>query len=287
MSSKKFGLGKGLGALLPNTIDEEINRNSITIDINLIKPNVNQPRKFIDEDKIKDLAASINEYGIIQPIILRKIQDTYEIIAGERRWRAARYIGLREVPAVIMDISDDKILEISLIENIQRDDLNPIEEANAYKKLIEDLKVTQEELSKKLGRSRVAITNSIRLLKLDEVVQQYIKDGLITEGHGRALAGIDDKKTQVEYAQKIINEELSVRQAESLVKILHEKPKEKRVLNTKNETNDIYINEIISSLESKFGTKISIKDNNDKGKIMIEYYTKEDLNRILDIISIE
>lgn len=286
MSTKKFGLGKGLGALLPNNTEEEMNKSSITIDINLIKPNTSQPRKSMDEGKIKDLAASIREYGIIQPVVLRKINDTYEIIAGERRWRAARQIGLKEIPAIIMDISDDKILEISLIENIQRDDLNPIEEANAYKKLIEDLHVTQEELSEKLGKSRVSITNSIRLLKLNDSVQQYIKDGLLSEGHGRALAGIDNKDLQVAYAQKAIKEGLSVRQAESLVKQSNEEPKEKNVSKKIKETDDIYINEIISSLENKFGTKISIKENNDRGKIMIEYYTKEDLNRIIDIISI-
>jgi len=286
LSTKKFGLGKGLGALLPNNTEEEMNKSSITIDINLIKPNTSQPRKSMDEGKIKDLAASIREYGIIQPVVLRKINDTYEIIAGERRWRAARQIGLKEIPAIIMDISDDKILEISLIENIQRDDLNPIEEANAYKKLIEDLHVTQEELSEKLGKSRVSITNSIRLLKLNDSVQQYIKDGLLSEGHGRALAGIDNKDLQVAYAQKAIKEGLSVRQAESLVKQSNEEPKEKNVSKKIKETDDIYINEIISSLENKFGTKISIKENNDRGKIMIEYYTKEDLNRIIDIISI-
>ncbi len=287
MSSKKFGLGKGLGALLPNNIEDDTNKDSITIDINLIRPNSNQPRKSIDESKIKDLAASIKEYGIIQPIVLRKIDDTYEIIAGERRWRAARQIGLRDIPAIIMNVTDNKILEISLIENIQRDDLNPIEEANAYKKLIEDLEVTQEELSEKLGKSRVSITNSIRLLKLNEVVQQYIKDGLISEGHGRALAGIDDISLQLTYAQRIIKEGLSVRQAESLVKTLNEESKEKIERKKEKATNSIYINEIIDLLENKFGTKISIKENNDKGKIMIEYYTKEDLNRILDIINAE
>ncbi|MCL2322345.1 MAG: ParB/RepB/Spo0J family partition protein [Oscillospiraceae bacterium] len=286
MPSKKFGLGKGLGALLPSNVEENTNKDSITIDINLIKPNANQPRKSMDESKIRELAASIKEYGIIQPVVLRKLDDTYEIIAGERRWRAAMQIGLREIPAVIMDVSEDKILQISLIENIQRDDLNPIEEAGAYKKLIEDLNVTQEELSEKLGKSRVAITNSMRLLKLDETIQQYIRDDLISEGHGRSLAGIEDKAVQVDYAKKIIKEGLNVRQAENLVKSLNEESNEKTERKKTKPNNDIYISEIINSLENKFGTKISIKDNNDRGKIMIEYYTKEDLNRILDIINL-
>ncbi len=287
MSSKKFGLGKGINALIPMKIEEEERESNITVDINLIKPNINQPRKAIDETKIKDLAVSIKEYGIIQPIILRKIDNTYEIIAGERRWRAARHLGLREVPAIIMDISDDKVLEVSLIENIQRDDLNPIEEASAFKKLIDDLNVTQEELSERLGKSRASITNSMRLLKLNDEVQQYLMEGAISEGHGRALLGIEDKDLQLNCAKKIIIEGLSVRNTEDMVKKINTDSPEKAKRKKSNNENSIFIDEIIKSLESKFGTKISIKENNDRGKITIEFYTKEDLNRILDIIQVE
>ncbi|HEY5575396.1 MAG TPA: ParB/RepB/Spo0J family partition protein, partial [Clostridiaceae bacterium] len=199
--SKKFGLGKGLGALIPEEEAQEeqkTDRNSSSaanlVSINLIKPNAGQPRKAFDEEKIQQLSESIKEHGIIQPILLKKDGDTYSIIAGERRWRAAKAAGLKEVPVIIMDIDEKGVLEISLIENIQRQDLNPIEEAWAFRKLIEDFAFTQEELGRRLGKSRTALSNTMRLLNLDARVQEYLIDGVITEGHGRAILALEDKE---------------------------------------------------------------------------------------------
>ena len=206
--SKKFGLGKGLNALIPedtNLKTEIIKKQKESlkenlIDINLIRSNQDQPRKTFDDEKIIELSESIKHHGIIQPIILRKEEENYVIVAGERRWRAAKMAGIKEVPAQIMDLTDKQVLEISLIENIQRQDLNAIEEAMAYKKLIADFNLTQEELSKRIGKSRVVITNTIRLLNLSEDVQQYLIEGVISEGHARTLLGVSDKKSQYELA---------------------------------------------------------------------------------------
>jgi ParB family chromosome partitioning protein len=279
--SKKFGLGKGLGALIPeDDILEE--KNTITnIEMNLIKANEDQPRKNFDEEKIEQLAESIKEHGVVQPIVLKKDNDTYIIVAGERRWRAAKSIGLKEIPAIVMDLTDKQVLEISLIENIQREDLNPIEEALAYKKLIEEFNLTQEELSKRIGKSRTAVTNVLRLLNLDERVQEYIIDGVITEGHGRALLSVTDKDTQFIIAQTIIDESLNVRDTEKLIKNLG---KEKKNLNKEKE--NIYHSDIRSKLETYFGTKVSLVNKKNKGKIEIEFYSEEDLQRILDILNI-
>ena len=230
--SKKFGLGKGLNALIPeDTVilepkkgkDKNDDNGYSLIDINLIKSNESQPRKLFDDEKIMELAESIKSNGIIQPLILRKDKDEYIIVAGERRWRAAKYIGIKEIPAVIMDLTEKQILEISLIENIQREDLNSIEEAIAYKKLITDFDLTQEQLSKRIGKSRVAITNTMRLLNLSEDVQQYIIEGVISEGHGRALLAITDSKLQCELAQNVIDDKLSVRELEFLIRKLKTK----------------------------------------------------------------
>lgn len=280
--TKKGGLGKGLGALISvNNTDEISNNDSIiTIPINLIKPNEEQPRKNFDNDKIAQLAESIKEHGIIQPLILKKDEDTYIIIAGERRWRAAKSIGLKEVPAVIMNLSDKDVLEVSLIENIQREDLNPIEEAIAYKKLLEDFNLTQEELGKKVGKSRTVITNCIRLLNLDNRVQSYLIDGVISEGHARILLSLSDKELQYIISQKIIDEQLSVRETERVIKNLNnKKPKIEN-----NNDNNSYILDIKNRLENLFGTKVLLKNKNNKGKIEIEYYSNEDLQRILEIL---
>lgn len=283
--NKKFGLGKGLGALLP---EEEVDaEGSISkIDINLIKANETQPRRYFDEEKIAQLAQSIKEHGVVQPIVLKKEGSTYTIVAGERRWRAAKLVGLREIPAVIMELDDKQILEISLIENLQREDLNPIEEAIAYKRLIDEFNMTQEELGTKVGKSRTAVTNSMRLLNLDGRVQNYLIEGVISEGHGRALLGLEDKELQYATAQKIIDEALSVRQTEELIRnaakgAAEKKEKEKTV------KSNPYLNDIKYKLESHFGTKVQLtsKDNN-KGKIEIEYYSEEDLNRILEILNL-
>ncbi len=282
--SKKFSLGKGLGALIP---EESINKeksDNLLVPLNKIKSNSEQPRKNFDADKIVELAESIKHHGIIQPLILKKVQDEYIIVAGERRWRAAKSLGLKEVPAIIMDLSDKQVLEISLIENIQRQDLNPIEEAMAYKKLLSDFKLTQEELSKRIGKSRTAITNSMRLINLDERVQVYLIEGVISEGHGRALLAIADGDIQYELSQRVIDEKLSVREIERIVKNLltdNDKSKEK----TTKELNSYY-RDIRDRLQEYFGTKVNLSNKKNRGKIEIEYYSEEDLQRILDIINL-
>lgn len=287
--AKKFGLGKGLNALIP---DEELDEKEVVanngineIDINLIKPNKEQPRKNFDAEKIAELANSIKEHGVIQPIILKQEDNNiYTIIAGERRWRAARLLSLKKIPAIIMNLDDKKLLEVSLIENIQREDLNPIEEALAYKKLLVEFNLTQEELSKKISKSRTAITNTIRLLNLDERVQEYLIDGVISEGHGRAILSLDDNEKQYEVAQNIIDNNLSVRETEKLIKDLSNYivKEEKKI-----EKKDIYIDEIKNKLESLFVTKVEIKNSkNDKGKIEIKYNSKEDLQRIIDLFGL-
>ena len=282
---KKHGLGRGLGSLIPEqeekVVEEE--KKSILIDINSIRPNSEQPRKAFDEEKILALSESIKQYGIIQPLVLNKIDDNYIIVAGERRWRAAKKAGITEVPAVIMNLSDKEILEISLIENIQRQDLNPIEEAIAYKKLMEEFSLTQEELSTRIGKSRTAITNTMRLMNLDSRVQEYIIDGVLSEGHGRALLGIVDKELQYKMAQKVIDEKLSVRQLEAIVKQLG---KTKISKEKKEEAYNPYYKDIENRFESLLGTKVNIDAKKNKGKIEIEYYSEDDLQRIIDILKI-
>ncbi|GAA0745672.1 ParB/RepB/Spo0J family partition protein [Clostridium oceanicum] len=280
--NKKFGLGKGLGALIPD--EEKINKDSINkIPINLIKANKDQPRKKFDEEKIIQLSHSIKNHGIIQPLVLKKEKNIYTIIAGERRWRAAKLANVKDVPAVIMDLNDKSILEISLIENIQRQDLNCIEEAQAYKKLIEDFNITQEQLSSTIGKSRTAIANCMRLLNLDDRVQNYLIDGVITEGHGRALLSLKDYDLQYKLAQAIIDNKLSVRETENLIK--NSSKTRNKTEDKKDEMKPYYI-DIRNKLESLFGTKVKLQNKKDKGKIEIEYYSSEDLQRILDILSI-
>ncbi len=281
--NKKFGLGKGLGALIREEETTEENSSVLKISMNLIKANKDQPRKSFDPEKISELAQSIKEHGVIQPIILNKEEDTYVVIAGERRFRAAKSIGLKEIPAIIMNIDDKEVLEISLIENIQREDLNPIEEAIAYKKLLIDFNLTQEEISKKVSKSRTAITNCMRLLNLDERVQDYLIDGVISEGHGRAILGLNDKETQYEIAQMVIDDSLNVRQTEKLVKNVENEKKERVI----EKQNDIYYKDIMNKLENRFGTKVFINSKNkNKGKIEIEYYSEEDFERILEVFNI-
>lgn len=279
--NKKFGLGKGLGALIPEEEITSENSEILKVSMNLIKANENQPRKAFDEEKIESLSESIKEHGVVQPIVLRKEDDTFIIVAGERRWRASKLAGLKEIPAVVMDLTDKQVLEISLIENIQREDLNPIEEAAAYKKLISEFEFTQEELSKRIGKSRTAVTNCLRLLNLDSRVQEYLIDGVISEGHGRALLAIDDKDVQFRIAQTIIDDSLNVRDTEKLIRNLGKVKADKK----ENEPN-IYYNDIKDKLEGYFGTKVSLISKKNKGKIEIEYYSEEDLQRILDILSV-
>lgn len=283
--AKKFTLGKGLSALIPE--EENVEESSkMLISINKIKSDEEQPRKLFDSEKIAELAESIKTHGIIQPLILRKhMEDQYIIVAGERRWRAAKMAGLKEVPVVIMELTDRDILEVSLIENIQRQDLNPIEEAIAYRKLLNDFNITQEELSKRIGKSRVAIANTIRLTNLDDRVQQYIIESIITEGHGRTLLTISDKQKQYELAQQIIDEKLSVRELERLIKSLTEEEEKEKVI-WSSDLNPYY-KEITNQLQNYFGTKVNISNKKNKGKIEIEYYSEEDLQRILDIMNMQ
>lgn len=285
--SKKFGLGKGLGALIPEEIEKkeikEGKKDSLMIPLNKIKTYSEQPRKFFDNENIAELAESIKNHGIIQPILLRKNKSNYIIVAGERRFRAAKMLGLKEVPAIIKDLTENEVLEISLIENIQREDLNPIEEAIAYKKLLQEFNLTQQELSSRIGKSRVAITNTMRLLKLDERVQQYLIENVISEAHGRVLLSLENNDLQYEFAQKVIDNKLSVRDLERSIKLFLEnsnKPKkESKVVNP-------YVKDVQNKLQDYFGTKVIIDDKNQKGKIAIEYYSEEDLNRILELINI-
>lgn len=278
--NKKSALGKGLGALIPNDDKPSKEEGKMLIPLNLIKSNEEQPRKSFDDEKILELSQSIKEHGIIQPILVNKKGDSYIIVAGERRWRAAKFLKLKEVPAIIMELSDKEVLEVSLIENIQRQDLNPIEEAIAYRRLLTDFKLTQEELSKRIGKSRVSITNTIRLNNLCDTVKQYLIDEVITEGHGRVLLAIEDAKLQAEIAQKVIDESMSVRELERLVKNINPiKAENKREINP-------YYKDITEKLQDYLGTKVNISNKNNKGKIEIEYYSDEDLQRILEIINL-
>lgn len=288
--SKKFGLGKGLGALIPEDVEKietkEEKKDSLLVSLNKIKTYSEQPRKFFDNENIAELAESIKNHGIIQPILLRKSGKDYIIVAGERRFRAAKMAGLSEVPAIIKELSEKEVLEISLIENIQREDLNPIEEAIAYKKLIKEFSLTQQELSNRIGKSRVAITNTMRLLKLDERVQQYLIENVISEAHGRVLLSLENNDLQYEFAQKVIDNNLSVKELERSIKVFLENLSKPEKVKEEKEEN-IYYKDMQNKLQDYFGTKVNIDANkNNKGKIAIEYYSEEDLNRILELINI-
>ena len=275
-------LGKGLSALIPE-INEEIDKKDIVqIKLSNIRPNKNQPRKEFDEDRIKALSDSIKNVGVLQPIVLKPIEDNnYMIIAGERRYRASILAGKEEIPAIIKDIPIKDITEIALIENLQREDLNSIEEALAYKNLIEDYKVTQEELSEAVGKSRPYITNTLRLLNLQNKIIKMIENGNITAGHGKALLRIEDKEKQLEVAMRIVEEGLSVRTVENIAKKIIEN-KEKRKIEKKEK--DIYIIDAEEKLSNIFGTKVNISMNNKKGKIEISYNNEDELNDILSMI---
>lgn len=288
---KKRGLGKGLEALIPDlisldTIEESSHENRIQmLETDKIYPNPNQPRKYFDEDGIVDLSNSIKVHGIIQPIIVAKDGGRYIIIAGERRWRAAKHIDLEEVPCIVKNYTGKQLLEVALIENLQRRDLNPIEEAQAYRYLINQYKVTQEGLSEALGKSRSYIANILRLLKLDKRVIDLIVKGQISAGHGRAIISIEPGENQYKLAEKIIDEGLSVRQVEQLVKELTNPIKSPPHRQNKYKAKDVFIIEIEESLKSLLGTKVSIVKGAKKGKIEIEYYNDEDLERILGLLS--
>jgi ParB family chromosome partitioning protein len=283
----KKALGKGLDIMIPEKIEnvedktDNVSRETM-IKINDIEPNKLQPRKKFDEDALQELSDSIKQFGVIQPLILQKNGRLYEIIAGERRWRAARLAGLKEVPAIIKDYSPQEIVEIALIENIQREDLNPIEEAQTYQRLIHEFQLKQDEVAERVSKSRVAVTNSMRLLKLDERVQQMIIDDMISSGHARAMIPIENGDKQYNTACKVFDEKLSVRETEKLVKhMLNEKP-QKEVAVTQ-EDDFIYRN-LEDKIRSIVGTKVTIhKKNHNKGSIEIEYYSPEELEKIVDM----
>ena len=300
MSAKKMGLGRGLNTLIPKApiVDEEdveqvkkkVSRSSktkkkeetkkeLTLPIDKIEPNPDQPRNQFDEDTLQELADSIKQYGMLQPILVTPKDDFYEIIAGERRWRAAKQAGLNEVPVMIRKYNEN---EIALIENIQRDNLNPIEEAMAYKRLMEEFELKQDEVATKVSKSRASITNSLRLLKLDPRVQKMLEEEMISTGHARALLAISNKDKQYEIAQKVFDEKLSVRDTEKLVKEIKNPKKTKEKVKT---VNDFIYKDLANKMKEVMGTKVSIASKgNGKGKIEIEYYSDEELERMFDMI---
>lgn len=299
MAGKSRGLGKGLDSLIPDAVgeakakkeatkivqdsDSNANATETLVKITAVEPNRKQPRKTFDEDSLQELSDSIKQVGLIQPILVQDRKDHYEIIAGERRWRAAKLAGLKEVPVIIRDYSEQEIMEISLIENIQREDLNPIEEAQAYKRLLTEFNLKQDEVAERVSKSRTAVTNSIRLLKLDDKVQQMVIDDMISTGHARALLSIENAEEQYELAQKIFDEKLSVREVEKLVKNLHkpEKPKKK----PDDKTLQIIYQDIEDKLKQKLSTKVTVTSKGEgSGKIEIEFYNHEDLDRLLEMI---
>lgn len=282
MIAKKMALGKGLGALIPE-FETLRGKNLLYCGIEEIHPNRSQPRKHFDEVKLEELAESIREKGILEPLIVRKMDEGYELIVGERRWRAAQKAGLKEVPIIVKEVEDREVLELSLIENLQRENLNPIEEAEAYKRLIEEFYISHEELSKRVGKDRTTITNSLRLLRLPTEIKEYIIKNQITSGHARAILTLDAKEKQRELAELIINKGLSVREAESIAKRWSIRPKSKPSEKKKEEP-DIQIENLQDSLRQRLGTKVTIYGKGKKGKIMIEYYTLEDLERIVGTI---
>ena len=297
MAVNKKGLGKGLDSLIPNNRNvkpanpdisteqvkqPELKSGEQMMKINMVEPNRDQPRKNFDEDALLELSDSIKQFGVLQPLLVRKRKDYYEIIAGERRWRAAKLAGVKEVPVIVKEYTDQEILEIGLIENIQRENLNPIEEAIAYKRLLEEFNLKQDEVAERVSKSRTAVTNSMRLLKLSDKVQQMIIDDMISTGHARALLAIDDPELQYTLANKIFDEKLSVRETEKLVKEIKnpKKPKEKKVIE-----NAFIYQDLEEKMKGVFGTKVSIASKGKgKGKIEIEYYSDDELEHLFDMM---
>ena len=308
MAAKRGGLGKGLDSLIPQNKSVQASEKSATkkaekpvvkteivekivekivheeqmMKLNKIEPNREQPRKNFDEDALVELADSIKQFGIIQPLIVQKKDDYYEIIAGERRWRAAKLAGMKEVPVIVKEFTEQEAVEIALIENIQRENLNPIEEALAYKRLLTEFDLKQDEVAERVSKSRTAVTNSMRLLKLDEKIQQMVVDEMISTGHARALLAIEDKEEQLTLAARIFDEKLSVREVENIIRLMkNPKPKkEKPVL-----VNDFIYKDLEEKMKSVIGTKVSINQKTkNKGKIEIEYYSNEELEHIFDLL---
>lgn len=291
----KRGLGKGLDSLIPSNVMESTKQVAVQstndksddgatiVKITMVEPNREQPRKNFDEDALQELSESIKQFGLLQPILVQDRKTYYEIIAGERRWRAAKMAGLKEVPVIIRNLSEQEIVEISLIENIQREDLNPIEEAQAYKRLLTEFNLKQDEVAERVSKSRTAVTNSMRLLKLCDQVQKMVVDEMISTGHARALISIEDPEEQYAVAQKIFDEKLSVREVEKLVKNLHKPQKAKKA---ENKTLEAIYNEISEKLKQSLSTKVSISaKENGSGKIEIEFYNHDDLDRLIEQIT--
>lgn len=290
MAAKAKGLGRGLDSLIPamdtkpaKKKDAEVAEKGpeTLVKITKVEPNREQPRKNFDEDALLELSESIKQFGLLQPILVQDRKDYYEIIAGERRWRAAKLAGLKEVPVIIKNLTEQEIVEIALIENIQREDLNPIEEALAYKKLLEEFNLKQDEVAERVSKSRTAVTNSMRLLKLSEEVQRMIIDEMITTGHARALLGVSDPEQQYLLAQRIFDEKLSVREIEKIVKNMGKPAKEKKDKSIDESLQVIY-QDISEKLKVKLGTKVNVvPKENGSGKIEIEFYSHDELDRIL------
>ena len=296
---KKSGLAEGLDSLIPSAgakksnpaksevkkevvVEKVVKKEEVMLKITEVEPSREQPRKNFNEDALLELADSIKQFGIIQPLIVQKQDDYYEIIAGERRWRAAKLAGLKEVPVIIKNYTEQERVEIALIENIQREDLNPIEEALAFRRLLTEFELKQDELAERVSKSRTAVTNSMRLLKLDERVQQMVVDEKISTGHARALLAVEDKEQQYTLANKIFDEKLSVRETERLMKNFQKEKENKKSQKTENEF-------IYKGIEEKIkmilGTKVTVKHKkNNKGRIEIEYYSNEELERIMDLL---
>lgn len=290
MSVKK-GLGKGLDSLISEKFDTETVNNETTdvsretfVKLTQVEPNNGQPRRNFNEDSLQELADSIKQHGIIEPLIVQRKGNVYKIIAGERRWRAARIAGLKEIPVILKEYTDQEVFEIALIENIQREDLNPIEEALAYKKLIDEFGLKQDDVANRVGKSRVAVTNSMRLLKLDERVQQMLVDDMLSGGHARALLSIIDVEQQYQTAMKVFDEKLSVRDTERLVKkLLEEKPE---IVQKTDSSSQVIYHDLEEKLKSIIGSKVVInRKANNKGKIEIEYYSTDELDRIVELIN--
>ena len=314
MEGRKNGLGRGLDALFPDkktaSKENEVKFTAkvekktepavkvknvkertetprqkkvpMMVKISMVEPNQNQPRKQFDEDALLELTESVKQYGILQPLLVSEKKDYYEIIAGERRWRAAKLAGLKEVPVIVKEFSEQELVEISLIENIQREDLNAVEEAMAYKRLMDEFHLKQDEIADRVGKSRTAVTNSMRLLKLSAKVQQMLIDEMITAGHARAILAVSDMEKQESLAMRVFDEKLSVRETEKLVKAVLAPPKEKKSHSYSAE--DAAYENLEEKMKSIMGTKVLIhRKKNDKGKIEIEYYSRDELERIIDL----
>lgn len=279
------GLGKGLSALLGDAALQEQGGNSLKLPISQVQPGLNQPRKHFDEDALHDLSDSITEHGIIQPLTVRRLSSGYyQIIAGERRWRAAKIAGLTEVPAVIIEADDRKVMEIGLIENLQREDLSPIEEAEGFRTLMDDYDLTQEDVARRMGKSRPAIANTLRLLSLPKEVREFVEAGQLSAGHARAVLSVTGENTQIKLAQRIVEGGLSVRQSEALAKRLNaihaeEVPKQDPVPDRA-----FYLKEVEKDLTSRFGRKVYISPGKKKGKLELEFYNMDDLDTLLELL---